>query len=83
MLESYDQNFNKNNAVSNESLQLQKKMMSAKVFKMHKRVNDPLELNISYSLNDFNTMELQILENSQFLILTEDLDVVNYFEIKR
>ena len=43
-------------------------MMAAKVFKLHKRVVDPLEIITKYSLDDFCTMEAQILENSQFLL---------------
>ena len=85
MVENYALSFVKNTSVMKESMLSQKKMMSAKVFKMHKRVVDPLEIITKYSLDDFCTMDAQILENSQFMlkIQVEDIEEESFFEIKR
>ena len=85
MVENYALSFVKNTSVTKESMLSQKKMMSAKVFKMHKRVVDPLEIITKYSLDDFCTMDAQILENSQFMlkIQVEDIEEESFFEIKR
>ena len=62
-------------------------MLAAKVFREHKRVVKPGEVDKTYSLDDFCTMEVEVLEDLQFYILNSsesfDLNDAFYFEIRR
>ena len=61
--------------------------MSAKVFKMHKRIKNPQEEEKTYSIDDFRSMDLAQVENRQFYIFnsssTIELEIHSYYEIKK
>ena len=60
--------------------------MSAKVFKMHHKMNN-LQEDLTYSMNDFRSMDLTQLENRQFFIYnsseTFEFEIHSYYEIKK
>ena len=62
-------------------------MLAAKVFREHKRVVKPGEVDKTYSLEDFLTMEVEVMEDLQFYIHNSsesfDLKEAFFFEIKR
>lgn len=62
-------------------------MMAAKVFRIHKRVIIPGEIETPYSIEDFCKNESSSFENFQFYMHNGsgefDLNDASYFEIKR
>ena len=67
-------------------ISLEEKMMTAKVFKKHKKVVDNAVQDNTYSLRDFCTMESNLLESSQFYIDKDisafELNEAFFYEIK-
>ena len=75
MIERIGLSFIDDKPISQEDEQFHERMMSAKVFRMHKKVADSAFEDRPYSLKDFYTMDSKLLESSQFYILTDSIDV--------